>query len=65
MKLKDIKNFKYWGRMRKIVFIADIVRKVLWLALGVGLYVLLNNTGLLIYIICNLWLRWHYEDLDL
>lgn len=65
MRIKDVKNFKYWGKGCKRMFIADILRKIIWLTFGIGLYAVLNNTGLLIYIICNLWLRWYLEDQEL
>lgn len=64
--IKDLKKFKYWGKELKRVFIADLIRTILlsllWISLGISLYVWFNNTGLLIYIILNLWMRWYLKD---
>lgn len=58
---KNIKNFKDWGYRLKMVFIADLVRNLLFMLLGVGLYLLLNNTGLLVYLIWMIKYHWLKE----
>lgn len=47
-RLKDWKNLDDWS---KELIKVDLMRNALWMLLGVILYLLLNNTGLLIYII--------------
>lgn len=62
MKLKEIKNYKYWGKIYKRMFIVECLRNILNIIAAITLYVTLHNTGLLIYIICMLHFRWKKED---
>lgn len=59
---KNIKNFKYWGKGLKRAFIADLIRNLIFIFIGVCLYLLLNNTGLLIYLILMIKYHWSTED---
>ena len=59
--LKHIKNFKYWGKGLKLVFIADLLRNLLFMLIGAGLYLWLNNTGLLLYLILMIKYHWMVE----
>ena len=59
---KNIKNFKYWGKGLKRAFIADLIRNLVFMLLGVGLYLWLNNTGLLIYLILMIKYHWMLEE---
>ena len=59
---KNIKNFKYWGKGLKRSFIAALIRNLVFMLLGVGLYLWLNNTGLLIYLILMIKYHWMLEE---
>jgi hypothetical protein len=61
---KDIKNFKYWGKNAKRVFICDMIWNLILIALGVVLYIFLEDTGLLIYLISMIKFHWFREELD-
>lgn len=59
--IDDIKNFKYYGKALKKAVIWDMIykfRNLISIPIGVGLYLLLHNTGLLIYLI--LIIKCHY-----
>lgn len=58
---KNIKNFKYWGEAYKQLFIVDLVRNLLFILIGVGLYLWLHDTGLLIYLILMIKYHWLSE----
>ena len=60
--IKQLKNFKYWGKGLKQAFIVDLVRNLVLILLGVGLYLWLNNTGLLIYLILMIKYHWMTEE---
>lgn len=49
--IKQLKNWRNLDDWSKKLIKADLMRNALWMLLGVILYLLLNNTGLLIYII--------------
>ena len=63
--INDLKQFKHWSNYMKKIFIIDAIRTVIcsliWLSIGVALFVIFGNTGLLIYIILNLWKRWYFD----
>lgn len=58
---KNIKNFKYWGKGLKVAFISDLLRNLIFILIGVGLYLWLNNTGLLLYLIFMIKYHWMCE----
>lgn len=60
--VKNIKNFKYWGRGLKRLFVLDILRNLIFMLVGVGLYLYLNNTGLLMYMIFMIKYHWFCEE---
>lgn len=61
--LKDIKNFKYWGKGLKQAYIVGLLTSLIFILIGVGLYLWLNNTGLLLYLIFMIKYRWMTEDI--
>lgn len=59
--INDIKNFKYYGKALKKAVIWDMIykfRNLLSIPIGIVLYLLLHDTGLLIYLI--LIIKCHY-----
>ena len=59
--IEHIKNFKYYGKELKKAAILDMIyglRNLISILVGVGLYLWLHNTGLLIYLI--LIIKHHY-----
>ena len=59
--IKQAKRFKYWSKEIKRLFIADILRSLIFLLLGVGLYLWLKETGLMLYLIFMLKYHWAQE----
>ena len=59
---RNIKNFKRWGKEVKRTFIADMIRNLIFMLVGVGLYLWLNNTGLLVYLILMIKYHWSTEE---
>lgn len=62
--IKYIKNWKNLGKGSKRCIIADFIRNGLFILLGIGLYALLNNTGLLIYLILMIKYHWWTQERD-
>ena len=60
--IDQIKNWKNLGSWLRKCVIIDLIRNGLLILLSVGLYLLLNNTGLLIYIILMLKIHWSGES---
>ena len=60
--LKHIKNFKCWGKGLKLMFIIALIRNLVLILAGVGLYLWLNNTGLLLYSILMIKYHWMMEN---
>lgn len=60
--IKCIKNWKTIGKELRRCIITDIVRNAIFILLGVGLYVLLENTGLLIYLILMIKYHWWLKE---
>lgn len=58
---KHIKNFKYWGKGLKTSFIADLLRNLICMLIPVGLYLWLDDTGLLVYLILMIKYHWMCE----
>ena len=59
---RNIKNFKRWGKEVKRTFIADMIRNLIFMLVGVGLYLWLNNTGWLVYLILMIKYHWSTEE---
>lgn len=59
---KKLRIWKSLSNVHKELLIKDIVRNILLIGLGILLYLLLNNTGLLIYIIFMLKYHWYLES---
>lgn len=57
--IEQIKNWKNIPKLRRRWLIADMIRSIIFMLLGVGLYLVLHNTGLLLYIIFML--KWHWS----
>ena len=60
--IEQAKRFKYWSKEIKRLFIADILRSLIFLLLGVGLYLWLKETGLMLYLIIMLKYHWAQEE---
>ena len=56
--IKQLKNWKNVSEWNRKGILAALMRNALLMILGVILYLLLNNTGLLIYIILMLKIHW-------
>lgn len=61
-RFKYIKNFKKMGIAYRTIILGDLIRGILWLGLGIGLYIGLKDTGLLVYIILMLKYHWMIEE---
>lgn len=59
---RNIKNFKYWGKGLKISFIESIIRSLVFMLIAIGLYLWLNDTGLLIYLILMIKYHWKCKE---
>ena len=60
--IEQIKNWKKLNGYRKNQIRCDLIANAILMMLGVFLYLSLNNTGLLIYIILILKLHWLRES---
>ena len=60
--IKNLIDWKEQPKHKKELILMDIIRNIVLISIGAGLYVWLNNTGLLIYLIFILKYHWWLED---
>lgn len=59
---KKLRNWRSLNSVYKELLIKDILRNIVLIGLGVLLYILLDDTGLLIYLIFMLKYHWYLES---